>query len=132
LATNTTTSPKPVDLFAEVSTNINYNWLKQAESERAKLAKEEINSWYKKCESYLDGKHFIKEFPKLGKFHARWWELFLCNYLLERNFKLEKNKAGRADFCFTLPCGKRVEIEAVACSDGEFCEKKTFSIKCQR
>jgi hypothetical protein len=98
------------DLFAKESTNINYNWLKQAENDRAKFEKEKIISWYEHCKPYLD-RNFITEFPI--QLHARWWELFLCNYLLERNFKLEENKAERADFCFTLPCGKRVEIEAV-------------------
>jgi hypothetical protein len=110
LTTNTSPSLEPIDLFTKESTNRNYNWLKQEENPLSKSEKEKITSWYKKCKPYLDG-NFINEFPI--QFHARWWELFLCNYLLERNFALEKNKARRADFCFTLPCGKRVEIEAV-------------------
>ncbi len=84
MTTNTTPPPKPVDLFTEESTNItekstkrNYNWLKQEENELSKPKKKEINSWYEKCEPYLDG-NFINAFPI--QFHARWWELFLCNY----------------------------------------------------
>ncbi|XVJ51556.1 MAG: hypothetical protein HEQ32_05550 [Vampirovibrio sp.] len=71
MTTNTNPSPEPVDLFTEESTNKKYNWLKRAEDERAKSEKEKINSWYETCKAYLDGKHFIKEFQKSGKFHAR-------------------------------------------------------------
>ncbi len=79
--------------------------------------------WYEKnwpnvC-NYLD-KNFLKAFQAEDSHSKRAWEFYLATILVNKGFRLlNKTQDDGPDFCIEAPNGKKVWIEAIACSDGD-------------
>lgn len=87
------------------------------------LYRTDIRDWYeqnwKNLHKYLD-KDFIGKFRSKAEHLSRLWEFHVAYVLLDRGLKIqEKSWDIGPDFCVIDDTGKKVWIEAVACTPGE-------------
>ena len=77
-----------------------------------KKVRNTINQAFHRCRPYLD-KVFLDRFPIKSEFPWRFWELFLCNFLLTKDITLESKKKneGTPDFCILFE-SRKIWIEA--------------------